>query len=202
MERLPEAERHRLIDGACREFPTLHHRKLSHDFVACSHLATLLRQPCGLTYIQGAPEHMRTFVLHALGHSLGFWEVRAGQTTDPEKVAGVDVHRPDGFVPVIGVIYLANLLRAADIERQFERLWPSILGARARLVLLNGVWRTVRRLQAGILDAARHSHVVVADALSLKANELTNQVPVPTHIITVSPSREQVAWVRAEIQAV
>ena len=196
LERLGEGERHRLIDTACREFPTLHHRRLSHDFVACSHLATLLRQPSGLTFIQGAPEYLRTFLLHALGHSAASPDFKRA------TVVGVDIHRPDAFVPVIGLIYLGNLLRAADIEQRFKRLWPGILGARARLLLLNGVWRSARDLQPEILDAARQSHVVVADALNLQPNELVNRVPAPTHIITVSPARENVAWVRIEIQAV
>ena len=69
MERLTADERHRLIDGACRDYPTLRHPKLAHDFVACSRLATLVRQPSGLTFVQGGPEHMRTFLLSALGNS-------------------------------------------------------------------------------------------------------------------------------------
>jgi hypothetical protein len=192
LERLPEVERHRLIDAACREFPTLHHSKLAHDFVAGSRLATLLRQPCGLTFIQGAPEHMRTYLLSALGHSAG----------SKAKVAGLDIHRPDTFVPVIGVSYLPNLLRIADIKKGFERLWPGIVRARAHLILLNGVWRAARELQPEILDTARHSHVVVADSFQLQPQDLANKVSAPTHLVNVSPAREQVAWVRVEIQAV
>ena len=66
MERLTREERHRLIDRACRDYPTLGHPMLAHDFVACSRLTKLLRQPSGLSFIQGEPEHMRTFVLTAL----------------------------------------------------------------------------------------------------------------------------------------
>jgi hypothetical protein len=89
MERLPERERHRLLDIACREFPTLLHPRLAHDFVACSRLATLLRQSAGLTFVQGGSEYIRTFVMSALGHSAGDPNMKRA------TVAGVDTHRPD-----------------------------------------------------------------------------------------------------------
>jgi hypothetical protein len=196
LERLTQEERHRLIDRACRDYPTLRHPRLAHDFVACSHLATLLRQTSGLTLIQGAPEHMRTFLVNALGNSASALELKK------VAVAGVDIHQLDQFVPVIGVAYLGNLLRAGEIERQCKRLWPAVRAARARLVLLNDIWRRVPALQTEILDLARTSHVVVADALALKPGDLTSRVPTPTHLVTVSPAREQPAWIRVEIQAV
>jgi hypothetical protein len=195
MERLTLEERHRLLDHACRDYPTLGHPKLAHDFVACSHLATLLRQSSGLTLIQG-PEHMRTFLLCALGHS--------GGALDPQRapVTGVDIHRPDQFVPVIGLSYLNNLLRARDIEREFKRVWPALCAAKARLILLNGIWQHVPALQSEILDAARKSHVVIADALTLKPTGLTRCVRTPVHVVTVSPARERPEWIRIEIQGI
>jgi hypothetical protein len=195
MERLTPEERHRLLDHACRDYPTLGHPKLAHDFVACSRLATLLRQPSGLTFIQG-PEHMRTFLLSALGHS--------GGALDPQRapVTGVDIHRPDHFVPVIGLSYLNNLLRASDIEREFKRIWPALGAANARLILLNGIWQHVPALQSEILDAVRESHLVIADALTLKPAGLTRYAPTPVHVVTVSPARERPEWIRVEIQAI
>jgi hypothetical protein len=196
MERLTAEERHRLIDRACRDYPTLRHPKLVHDFVACSHLATLLRQPSGLTFIQGAPEHMRTFLMNALGNSASSLELKKA------AVAGVDIHQPDQFVPVIGLTYLGNLLRAGEIERQFKQLWPTVRATRARLVLLNDIWRRVPALQPEIMDLARTSHVVVADALALKPGDLAGRALAPTHLVAVSPAREQPAWIRVEIQAI
>ena len=195
MERLPQEERHRLLDRACRDYPTLRHPKLSHDFVACSHLTTLLRQSFGLTLIQG-PEHMRTFLLSALGHSGGAFDPQRG------RVTGVDIHRPDHFVPVAGVKYLDNLLRASDIEREFKLVWPALCAAKARLIFLNGVWQHAAALQSEILDSAGNSHVVIADALSLKPAGLTSRVPTPVHVVTVSPARDRSEWIRIEIQAI
>jgi hypothetical protein len=195
LERLTADERHRLVDRACRDYPTLRHPKLAHDFVACSRLATLLRQPSGLTLVQGAPEHMRTFLVSALGNS--------ASSTDPKRaaVAGVDIHQPDQFVPVIGLTYLRNLLRAGDIERECKRVWPAICAAKAWLILLNGVWPHVPALQSEILDRARKSHVVIADALTLNPASLKSRVSTPVHVVTVSPSRERPDWLRVEIQA-
>ena len=195
MERLTQEERHRLLDHACRDYPTLGHPKLAHDFVACSHLTTLLRQNSGLTLIQG-PEHMRTFLLNALGNSASRLDLKQ------PAVAGVDTHRPDQFVPVIGLSYLNNLLRASDIEREFKRVWPALCAAKATLILLNGIWQHVPALQSEILDAARKSHVVIADALTLKPAGLTTCVPTPVHVVTVSPARERPEWIWIEIQGI
>ena len=139
---------------------------------------------------------MRTFLLNALGNSVSTLELKK------PAVAGVDTHHPDQFVPVIGLIYLGNLLRGAEIERQFKRLWPTVRATRARLVLLNDIWRRVPALQPEIMDLARTSHVVVADAFVLKPGDLTGRAPAPTHLVTVSPTREQPAWIRVEIQAI
>jgi hypothetical protein len=196
LERLTPTQRQELIDAACRDYPTLGHPKLAHDFVACSYLATLLGQATGFTVVQGGPEHLRTFLVTALGHWFGL------PNPNQVAVAGVDIHRPDTFVPVLGLVYLDNLLQGAQIQREVHRLWPSIRATGARLMLLNGIWRKVPELQPEIIAAARESHVVVAEALALKPVDLSNRVPGPTHLITVSPAREQPQWLHVDIQAV
>ena len=139
---------------------------------------------------------MRTFLLTALGNSAGTPELQ--KTT----VSGVDSHLPDAFVPVIGLVYLGNLLRAAEVERQFNRLWPSVRVMKTQLILLNGIWRRVPKLHGEIIDVAYKSHVVVADELSIKPGDLTNRVPRPAHLVTVSPTRERPEWIRIDIQPI
>ena len=195
LERLTTEERHRLIDRACREYPTLRHPRLIHDPVACSQLATLLRQTSGLTLIRG-PEHLRTFLLTALGHSAGTLELKS------VIVAGVDAHQPDHFVPVSGVIYLGNLLRGAEIERQCNRLWPALRATKAQLVIFNDIWRWVPALQPEILALAQTAHVVVADALAPTPTHLASRVQAPAYVVAVSPAREKPEWVRVEIQVI
>ncbi len=196
MERLTEGERHQLIDRSCRDYPTLAHPKLAHDFVACSRLATLLRQPSGLTFIQGGPEHMRTFLLTAFGHSSVSAELKQ------LVVAGVDIHRPDEFVPVLGLIYLDNPLSAREIERQVKQLWPIVRATGSPLVLLNDILRRVPALHQEILDLSRTSHVMVADALFPTSGDLISHGPIPSHLVTVAPARERTEWIRVEVRVI
>jgi hypothetical protein len=116
-------------------------------------------------------------------------------------VAGVDIHRPDHFVPIAGLKYLENPVRTGDIAREFTRAWPAICATSAWLILLNGIWQHVPDLHGEILDTARKANVIIADALSLKPGDLTSRVPAPAHLVTVSPAREQPEWIRVEIRA-
>ena len=194
LERLPEPERHQLIEDACRPYPTLHHRRFAHDFVAVSNLASLLSQSCGFTAIQGGQDHLRTFLLTALGHS--FHEFGAGGAA----VSGLDVHRPDTFVPVVGVRYLHNPLASTETMRQILQAWPTIRNAGSGLILLNGVWSRTPELQPQVVDLARRAHVIVADQTIFPPKQPFTTLPSPVHLVTVSPARECPEWLRVEVQ--
>jgi hypothetical protein len=195
LERLPESERHLMLDAACRLYPTLHHRRLAHDFVAVSSLAALLRQPCGLTAVQGGLDHARTFLLTAMGHS--FHEFGPSGAL----VAGIDSHRPDTFVPVGGLSYLNNPLTPTEIARQTLQAWPTVRSATDGLVLLNGVWSKAPELQPQIADLARRAHVVVPDPAIFPLKSLFKPPPPPLHLVAVSPARECPEWLHVEVQA-
>lgn len=194
LERLSELERHQLIEEACREHPTLRHRRLAHDFLAVSNLSALLRQPAGLTVIQGGHDHHRTFLLSALGHS--FDELGPSGAI----VAGLDVHRPDTFVPVVGLSYLHHPLCPTETMRQILQTWPTVRVAKG-LVLLNGVWSKAPGLQPQILDLARRAHVIVADQVIFAPKQPIGILPSPAHLVTVSPARECPEWLRVEVHA-
>lgn len=193
LERLPESQRHQLIDDACREHPTLRHPKLSHDFVIVSFLAKLLRLPSGFTAIQGSPAHMRTFLLTALGNSFEQSE-HAGYGT-----AGIDIHRPDDFTPIVGVAYLDNPIRGTEAAQQIQQAWLEVSKVKARLFLFNDVWSKAPALQPEIMALVRHAHVVVADSLF---NGAVKRVPAPVHLLTVSAARENPGWIRVDVQGV
>jgi hypothetical protein len=195
LERLPDLERHQLIDEACRPHPTLCHRRLAHDFVAVSNLATLLRQPTGLTAIQGGHDHLRTFLLTAMGHSFQEFGLNGALVT------GLDVHRPDTFVPVAGLTYLHNPFRPTETARQILQAWPTIRGVKAGLVLLNGILGQAPDLQPQVFDLARRAHVVVADQVIFPPKQSSHAVPSPAHLVTISPARECPEWLRVEVQA-
>jgi hypothetical protein len=192
LERLPKPDRHRMVEDACRLYATLRHKRLAHDFVAMSELAALLRQATGFTAIQGVMDHLRTFLLTALGNSF--------EGAGP--VAGIDAHRPDGFVPVVGVSYPDDPRDAAGHVR---RAWPDVRSTEASLILLNGVWSVAPELRPEILDLARRAHVVAADltvlSLDLTVLPTGSKAPLPVHLVTVSPARERPEWVRVEVRA-
>jgi hypothetical protein len=195
LERLPEPERQQLIEEACRPYPTLRHRRLAHDFVVVSNLAALLRQASGLTAIQGSQDHLRTFLLTALGHS--FPEFGASGA----PVAGLDVHRPDFFVPVVGLVYLNGPLTPTETARQILRAWPTVRSATDGLVLLNGIWSKAPELQPQIVDLAHRAHVIVADPVVFPLKPSSKMLPSPLHLLTVSPARECPEWLHVEVQA-
>ena len=193
LERLSQSQRHQLIDEACRMHPTLHHPKLAHDFVLVSCLAKLLTKPVGFTAIQGSPAHMRAFLLTALGNSFELSEP-AGNGT-----AGIDVHRPDDFTPVLGVAYLNNPLRATEVAQQIEQAWQEVSKVKARLFLFNEVWSKVPALQPEIMALARRAHVVAADS---SFNGAIKRVQASVHVLTVSAARENPGWIRVDIHEV
>lgn len=191
MERLSGSQRHELIEEACRDNPTLRHPKLAHDFVSVAYLAKLLRQPVGFSAIQGGGDHMRTFLLTALGNSY----------EQPEAfgngIGGVDIHCSESFTPVMGVTYLDNPLRASDVARQLDQLWPEIRKLKARLFLFNGVWTKVPALQTEILALAQRAHVVVADS---SFNGAIKRAQAPAHLLAVSAAPANLDWIRVNIQ--
>lgn len=194
LERLPEQRRHQLVDEACRLYPTLRHRNLAHDPLAVSSLDKLLRQASGLTVIEGDSDHRRTFLLTALGHSYPAPEGSPG-------TAGLDIHEPNSFVPVLGVTYFPNPLHAAELLRQINQAWPAVLSANAHLVLLNGVWTRAPKLQPDILELAHGRHVILADAPFVKPSALPGRMPFPFHVVTVCACREAPDWIKIDIQA-
>jgi len=188
LERLPVRLWQPLLESACRTHPTLQHPKLAHDSVVISHLEELLQQKNGFTVIQGGPEHMRAFLLAALGNS--FRQISAGQ----RPVAGFDLHGAHAWVRVPGITYLSP---HTEIQRASAQLIQPPAGA---LVLLGRVWNNAPHLHAAITRLANDRHVVVADATTFKLEDLARRSRNPVHLLTVAPAREQPEWIRVTIQ--
>ena len=179
LERMPPQVRHQLLDKACRTFPTLNHPRIAHDPVQVSQLRTLLEQPTGLTVVHGGNAGLRTFVASALGHQIQLAE------SGGHSVSGIDVHQPDWFVPVDGVIYLNNLLVPKMLRSAILNAWQRMESeAPSRLVLFNGIHMVKDSFSAKILQAARASHVIVADEWDHA--QLASHVSAPFHAIRVA----------------
>jgi hypothetical protein len=165
MERLSELQRINILRTLCRDCPRLDHRRLAHDPPAVRALSSLIGQMNGLTLVVGANEELRTFVITAIGNSaLRFLSVRA--------IAGLDVHRPDLFVPVPTVLYFPKPENSSQVQDLIAEAWPAIENSSAKLILLNGVWTLVPLLRPSIQKLARRAHVVVADHLDATPQQL------------------------------
>ncbi len=156
IERLSEPQRTELFRALCRECPRLHHPRLNHDQTGVGAFRVLLAQGAGLTFLSGPTDEVRTFVLTCAGNS-------AAQLVPPREVCGLDVHRPDAWVPVPGVVYFQNPRDTAQIRRCIQAIWAEVENCAADLVLLNAVWGAVPELRERIMRCAKKRHILVAD---------------------------------------
>lgn len=184
IERLPESVRIRLINSACRCYPTLDSPRLIHDPAQVSYLKTLLRQANGLTVVQGGNEGLRTFLVTALGHTCTMLE------PERRRVCGIDAHEPDWFVPVEDVMYLHNMLDPVRLRESVRKAWPIIAEMRSRLTILNGVWLAVRELGEEMNQLALRRHLLMADETRFRPEDLIQRRITPVHLLTVLEERE------------
>lgn len=191
MERLSEHPRAEMLSKLCRDCPRLDHPRLMHDPAAVNLLKGLLAKRAGLTFVTGSDDAIRTFLITALGNS-------AGQAVPSSSISGMDVHRPDSFVPVPGVVYFRNPNEPSDVARLILELWGTIEKSPTDVILLNAVWTGVPELRGRIIGLATKHHMIVADQLDV-ARHLSSTVAPPTTIIkgTAEPNRR----VRVDVAA-
>ncbi len=156
LERLPEVSRTTLLRELCRECPRLDHPRLGQAPEVIALLKTVLAQRAGLTLIQGDSDALRTFLITAIGHS-------AGRVIPGKRVGGVDLHRPDRFVPLHGVLYLGRGWDSTNSPAVTRSVCQQIEGCPAQLLLLNGVWSALPEAQALVLRLAGQRNVILAD---------------------------------------
>lgn len=183
MERLPPGQRHQILDLApvTRCYPSLEHPRISHDQVAISTLITLLRQSAGTTIVHSEREELMTFLVTAMGHS--YRHMNGGG-----MVTGFDVHFPDWFVEVPGILYLDNLQRAENLESELKMSWDAITVG-SGLLILDGVWPRLPGILEQIRELGKSRHVVVGCNTQLPNDGNQIEVPGPAHIINVLPDR-------------
>jgi len=178
LERVPQDARHRLLNAACRLWPTLEHPRFDLDQTTLSRLKTIVRQTRGLVLIDGGADESRTLLAAALANTF------LVETERPRRVRGVDLHEPDWFVPVAGVAYLHNQFHADALGEAVTRLWSSIAVGRS-LVLLNGVWSLLPAFRSRIVHLAQEHLVIVADTNAAKPAKLVKKIKGQSHFITV-----------------
>lgn len=158
LERLPESARSDLLNRVLRKHPALNSPELAHEETQVSRLRMLTQERSGLTFIQGGSDSTRTFIFSAIGHSVHQNEPNRG------VVSGLDVHRPDWFVPVMGIAYLTRWSDTASLKQAVDLAWPK--QKPLPWLLLNGVWSLLSAERHRQLVAWAHNHhIVVADDL-------------------------------------
>jgi hypothetical protein len=196
LELVPENQRHEIMDRppACRLWPKIDHPWLAHDPVSKSVLRSIVVSPTGFTVVQGEQASLVTFIVTALGHSA----LTLSEGT--RQVVGLDVYRPDWFVPVPGVIHLNNQLRADKIREEFERFLPNTVKLERALVVLNGVFPGCFDALERIAGIACRNHVVLAARPPVRGQQ-AQPLPRPTNLILVNPDRYHGERLTLEIKA-
>ena len=150
-------------------------------------LGNIVSNSTGLTLVQGDTEAAATFVASAIGPSA---RIMGAHT---QEVVGLDVHKPDWFVPIPGVQYLNSLLAPGAILKELDTLWPRFSNARQALVLLNGVFHPVSGAPQKVFQLAAKSHLVIASKLPGRG---TTAPPMPRsatviNVTTAKPVTER-----------
>jgi hypothetical protein len=153
LERLSESERAGLLRGLCRDCFRLPDGRLAHDAQSLGALLALVNRSRGLTFISSQSDTARTWLITAMGNSAG-GEVRA---------CGIDVHSPDTFVPVSGVLYRVKCGPLGEMRMVIREVWPVVAKSDAQLLLFNGIWVAMPELRPLIAELARDRNVIVAD---------------------------------------
>lgn len=191
LEQLTPQERHRVVDGICRELPLFDHSRLRHNPVIIATLKSLLAQTTGLSLVVGGTDEQRTFLVSALGHM--FCRIDRRHRT----AVGIDLHDPDWFVPVDTMFYVRGPADLAHASGLVRRLWPEILNTKNPVVLLNGVWSIFPDLREEILSMAERKHVILADQQIFVARTALGPEH-PLHTISVSTARENSNWIAVQ----
>lgn len=178
LERLPIHHRHAFIEAHCRVLPTLEHSWLSHDPAGVSKLQAVLRNKTGLTVVTGAEDQARTFVVTALGYSYS-----AGRQN---QAAGVDLSRPNDFVPLESLIYIDPAIGSPKVREVARKLWPRVATSASRLIILNKVWSAVPELHCAVLRLTDFKHVVVGENQLPDMNTFRSRLPTRVHEVTTS----------------
>jgi hypothetical protein len=177
LENLSPAARNAFLDGRFRTLATLTDPRLVLPAGTYEKLLELLNQHKGLTFIRGGTEFSRASLLFALGHTYA----RQSRKT----VVGLDLRRPDKFVPIVGVMHIDQGLDANKVKESAHKAWTRVLTSRSRLVLLNDVWSTLPEFQGDILSLAKHRHLIIADRERALTEKLKNKPVKQIHTLTV-----------------
>lgn len=158
LEQLSPAQRNEFIDGFCRPLPTIGDPRFGLSSETRALLADLLKQERGLIIITAGRAVLRNAFFTALVHC-----IQQLSKKRQKRTAGIDLHRPDTFVPAPGIIYLEAHANLDCSRRLIFAKWLRVLTSTAPVLCLNGVWAAAPELRRDIIRAAARRSVIVAD---------------------------------------
>jgi hypothetical protein len=191
-ERLSETDRILFLREFCRECPRLEHPRLAHDVESLNRLRFCLEQRAGLTIVDG-PAEPRTFLVTALGHSFA--------RVDPQRMAcGLDVHRPETFVPVAGVYYCQHPPNPAEARKLLVEIMDGFKDSKAGVVIFNGIWSGISQFPAVIRRLMTTRHVIVADCFGHDFSGISRIGLKPVQVLSVSLIPGKQALIHAQFE--
>lgn len=192
LELVPEAKRYAALGKPPfgRTCPQIDHPTLAHDPVATSYLRTIMSEVKGLTFVEGEKDALVTFVATALGRHVTL------DSRCPREVIGIDLHAPDWFVPVPGLVYLNNRLKPEHVRKALDEIWPAIESSDGAVVMFNGIRSCVPKLLETVSKLTSRCHVIIADA---KLHQSLTADGGVRHI-TISPDKNQPDRIRVEVR--
>jgi hypothetical protein len=119
-------------------------------------LKSVLSRPNSLTFVSGATDEARTFLITAIGNSLAELGVK-------RKVRGFDLHRPDDFVPISGVAYVPQPDDLPGTRSLIRDRWHIVEDTSSTVLVFNRVWTTIPDMRSKVVGLARENNVLVAD---------------------------------------
>lgn len=191
-ERLSETDRILLLREFCRQCPRLEHPRLAHDVESLNRLRFCLEQRAGLTIVDG-PTEPRTFLVTAMGHSFS--------KVDPRRRAcGLDVHRPETFVPVAGVYYCQHPPNPAQARKILVEIMDGFKDSKAEVVIFNGVWSGIVEFPTILRRLTTSQHVIVADCFGHDFSGISRLGLKPVHVLSVSLIPGKQALIHAQFE--
>lgn len=192
-ERLSEADRILVLREFCRQCPRLEHPRLAHDTRTLQLLRASLHQKVGLTIVIG-PSEPRTFLVTAMGHSITRVEATG-------RVCGLDIHRPDSFVPVAGVNYCQNPPDSEQARPLAALALEDVESSTAELVIFNGIGIAISQFPTVIRRLATTRHLIVADDCGLASDEILRICPHPLAVLVVSKIQGKQSLIHVDVRA-
>jgi hypothetical protein len=102
------------------------------------------------------------------------------------RVCGLDIHRPDSFVPVAGVYYCQRPPNLELAQHLAAHIMAEVEISKAELVIFNGIWSGISQFLKAIQRLAVTRHLIVADDFDTAFDGLARVGPNPVQVMAVS----------------